>query len=75
MVPNDCFKTFSVKIHKVLLNVLELDDGGSGCYTVAIRYMPVIKVKSEKLQTLILSKQITLRSCPWYKRKNFSRAF
>ena len=75
MVPNECFKTLSVNIYKVLLNVLELDDGGSGCYTVAIRYMPVIKVKSEKLQTLILSKQITLRSCPWYKRKNFSRAF
>ena len=42
MVPNECFKTLSVNIYKVILNVLELDDGGSGCYAVAIRYMPVI---------------------------------
>ena len=28
-----------------------------------------------KLWTLITSKQITLRSCPWYKWKSFSRAF
>ena len=38
-------------------------------------YIPVKKVYSEKLQTLISSKQIILRSCPWYKWKSFSRAF
>ena len=62
MVPNECFKTLSVNIDEVLSNVLQLDDRSSGCYTVAIRYMPVTKVKSEKLQTLIISRKVILKN-------------
>ena len=35
----DYFKTLSVNIYKVLLNVLQLDDRGSGCYTLYASYL------------------------------------